>query len=107
MSHKNRDDKNRWRNKTIAFRVSPEENDLINARVAASGLTKQEFLTSNMLNARITVRGSSRVYFGLQKDLELVYDELKRISAGGNVDRELISLMKFIARIIADMKEGR
>ena len=106
MSHKNRDEKNRWRNKTIAFRVSPEENDLINARVAASGLTKQAFITSNMLNARITVRGSSRVYYGLQKDLELVYGELKRISAGEKVDRELISLMEFIARIIADMKEG-
>lgn len=72
MSHKNRDEKNRWRNKTIAFRVSPEENDLINARVAASGLTKQAFITSNMLNARITVRGSSRVYFGLQKYTEPV-----------------------------------
>ena len=107
MSHKNRDEKNRWRNKTIAFRVSPEENDLINARVAASGLTKQEFLTSNMLNTRITVRGSSRVYYGLQKDLEMVYGELKRIAAGENVDRELISLVKFIAKIIADMKEGR
>ena len=59
-----------------------------------------------MLNARITVRGSSRVYFGLQKDLELVYGELKRISAGEKVDRELISLMEFIARIIADMKES-
>ena len=107
MSHKNRDEKNRWRNKTIAFRVSPEENDLINARVVASGLTKQEFLTSNMLNARITVRGSSRVYYGLQKDLELVYGELKRIATGERVDRELISLVKFIAKIIADMKEGR
>ena len=42
MSNKNRDDKNRWRNKTIAFRVSPEENESINMRVKLSGLTKQE-----------------------------------------------------------------
>lgn len=27
MSQKNMDDKNRWRNVTIAFRISPEEND--------------------------------------------------------------------------------
>ena len=27
MSEKNRDDKNRWRNVTIAFRMSPEENE--------------------------------------------------------------------------------
>ena len=25
MSKKNKDDKNRWRNRTVAFRVSPEE----------------------------------------------------------------------------------
>lgn len=26
MSQKNRDEHNRWRNKTVAFRVSPEED---------------------------------------------------------------------------------
>ena len=30
MSEKNRDDKNRWRNVTIAFRMSPEENEELN-----------------------------------------------------------------------------
>ena len=28
MSSKNRDEHNRWRNKTVAFRVSPEEDAL-------------------------------------------------------------------------------
>ena len=85
MSQKNLDAKGRWRSKTIAFRVSPEEDELINAYVAATGLAKQEFLTANMLRTKFTVRGSSRVYYGLQKDLELVYGELKRISAGGDL----------------------
>ena len=31
MSLKNRDNKNRWRNKTVAFRVSPEEDEQIEA----------------------------------------------------------------------------
>lgn len=30
MSEKNRDDKNRWRNVTIAFRMSSEENEELN-----------------------------------------------------------------------------
>lgn len=34
MSAKNRDEHNRWRNITVGFRVSPEENDLINKAVA-------------------------------------------------------------------------
>ena len=33
MSAKNRDNKNRWRNITVGFRVSPEENELINRAV--------------------------------------------------------------------------
>ena len=42
MSEKNRDDKNRWRNVTIAFRMSPEENEELNNRVKLSGFrTKQ------------------------------------------------------------------
>ena len=42
MSEKNRDNKNRWRNVTIAFRMSPEENedglgDTIKPRLLAAG----------------------------------------------------------------------
>lgn len=33
MSEKNRDNKNRWRNVTIAFRMSPEENEELDLRV--------------------------------------------------------------------------
>ena len=44
MSEKNRDDKNRWRNVTIAFRVSPEENDELvrGERIPYEEATKQE-----------------------------------------------------------------
>lgn len=102
-----RNEKNRYRSKTIAFRVTPEENALIDACVAASGLTKQDYLTSNMLKSRIVVRGSSRVYYGLQKDLELVYGELRRLATGDEVSQELVTLTKFIAKIIEDMKEDK
>lgn len=39
MSLKNRDEHNRWRNKTVAFRVSPEEDAQIERYVHLSGLT--------------------------------------------------------------------
>ena len=44
MSLKNRDNKNRWRNKTVAFRVSPEEDAQIETAVRLSGLTKQDYI---------------------------------------------------------------
>lgn len=45
MSLKNRDEHNRWRNKTVAFRVSPEEDKQIETYVRLSGLTKQDYIT--------------------------------------------------------------
>ena len=49
MSLKNRDNKNRWRNKTVAFRVSPEEDAQIETAVRLSGLTKQDYITRRLL----------------------------------------------------------
>lgn len=40
MSKKNKDKKNRWRKKTIAFRVSNEENEMIDEMVSMSGMKK-------------------------------------------------------------------
>ena len=37
MSVKNLDNHNRWRSKTIAFRVSPEENEQIEIAVTSPG----------------------------------------------------------------------
>lgn len=47
MSLKNRDEHNRWRNKTVAFRVSPEEDALIERYVQLSGLTKQDYISGH------------------------------------------------------------
>ena len=48
MSAKNLDHQGRWRSKTVAFRVSPEEDALIEKKVALSGLTKQEYITRRL-----------------------------------------------------------
>ena len=46
MSAKNRDNKNRWRNITVGFRVSPEENERINKAVALSGCPNRNTVTA-------------------------------------------------------------
>ena len=63
MSAKNRDNKNRWRNITVGFRVSPEENELINEAVALSGLPKQEYCYRRCLNQDVVVQGNPRAVF--------------------------------------------
>ena len=46
MSAKNMDTHNRWRNRTVAFRVSEEENQQINTFAKLAGTTKQDYTPS-------------------------------------------------------------
>ena len=57
MSLKNRDNHNRWRNKTVAFRVSPEEDRQIETFVKLSGLTKQDYITRRLICKDVVVQG--------------------------------------------------
>ena len=105
MSLKNRDNKNRWRNKTVAFRVSPEEDEQIEAAVRLSGLTKQDYITRHLLCREVVVQGNPRVYKALQNELAAVLAELQRIEAGDGVDEELMYNIELIAAIMDGMRE--
>ena len=105
MSLKNRDNKNRWRNKTVAFRVSPEEDREIETAVRLSGLTKQDYITRRLLNRDIVVQGNPRVYKALRDQLAAVLGELRRMEAGGGVDDELLATIRLITLTLDGMKE--
>jgi hypothetical protein len=105
MSAKNRDNKNRWRNKTVAFRVSPEENAQIETAVKLSGLTKQDYITRRLLCKEVVVQGNPRVYKALREQFAVVLNELRRIEAGSGVDDELMDNIELIAAIMGGMKE--
>ena len=105
MSAKNMDKHNRWRNKTVAFRVSPEEDEQIEIAVGLSGLTKQEYITRRLLNRDVIVQGNPRVYKALRDQLAAVLKELRRIDAGNNVNGELLDTINMITIIMNGMKE--
>ena len=105
MSLKNLDRHNRWRNKTVAFRVSPEEDAQIETAVRLSGLTKQDYITRRLLCREVVVQGNPRVYKALRNELAAVLDELRRIEAGGAVDGELMETIELIAAIMDGMRE--
>lgn len=105
MSMKNLDTHNRWRNKTVAFRVSPEEDEQIETAVRLSGLTKQDYITRRLLCRDVVVQGNPRVYKALRNELAAVLAELRRIEAGSGVDDELMDTIELIAAIMDGMRE--
>lgn len=98
MSLKNLDRKNRWRNKTVAFRVSPEEDRQIETAVRLSGLTKQDYIIRRLQDREIVVVGNPRVYKALRNQLAAVLEELKRI------DDELTDTIRLIAVTLGGLK---
>ena len=105
MSAKNMDKHNRWRNRTVAFRVSEEENAQINTFVKLAGTTKQNYVTQRLLCHDVIVQGNPRVYKALKEQLAAVLAELQRIDAGTGVSDDLLDTIRMIARIMDGMKE--
>ena len=105
MSAKNLDRHNRWRNKTVAFRVSPEEDEQIETAVRLSGLTKQDYITRRLMCREVVVQGNPRVYKALRNEFAAVLAELQRIEAGAGVDEELMDNIELIAAILDGMRE--
>ena len=96
MSAKNLDKQNRWRNKTVAFRMSPEEAEQLDVNVRLSGLSKQDYLIWRVLQREIKVMGNPRVYKALKNTMAEVLEELRRISVGESVSDDLLDTIRQI-----------
>ncbi len=94
---KSLDCKGRWRNHTVAFRVSDEEAKLLNDLVALSGLTKQDYITRRLLCRDVVVQGNPRVYKALKNQMAAIYEELKRMESISPDNDELLYTLQVIA----------
>lgn len=98
------DYKGRWRNHTVAFRVSDEESKLLNDLVALSGLTKQDYITKRLLCRDVVVQGNPRVYMALKNQMAAIYEELKRLEALSPDNDELLYTLQVIAITLDGLK---
>lgn len=101
---KNLDYKGRWRNKTVAFRVSEEEAKLIDTQVALSGLTKQDYIIRRLQCRDVVVQGSPRVYKALRNQMADIYEKLKRLERCSEANDELLYTIQLIAETMNGLR---
>ena len=101
---KNLDCKGRWRNKTVAFRVSEEEAKLIDTQVALSGLTKQDYIVRRLQCLDVVVQGNPRVYKALRNHMAEIDEELRRLERCSEANDELLYTIQMIAEIMNGLK---
>ena len=104
MSAKNVDRHNRFRNITVGFRVSPEEQAELNRAVALSGLSKQEYCYRRCMERDVVVQGNPRLYKALKNQMADVLAELQRIEAGNNVSDDLLNIIELITVTMDGLK---
>ena len=100
---KKKNEHNRIRNKLQNFRVSPKEYDLINARIATTGMTKSDFFIESCLYQKILVKGNIRTFAELRRtvlDLSEKIDKNPNLTALDPVDAERL---KTILEILHDL----
>lgn len=111
MSAKLKDDKNRWRNKSVGFRVSPEEWDVINDKVRLCGYgKKQDYIMECLANHEITAKGNPLMLTQFRADLRKMLAELERIDnkveLGEAMEQELFAPITTMIQILEAFKEN-
>lgn len=109
MSERNNDRSGRWRNKTIAFRMSEEEAAQLDMLVSISGLTKQDYITSKLLNREVRVIPSSRIQMNLQSTMRQLLDKLSSTDQAAltqEVQESIVTLIGVLASLGEESKPG-
>lgn len=105
VSAKNLDDKGRFRCKTVSFRMSPEENDMLDRFVKISGYTKQDYLISRALQRDIVVNGNPRIYKALRNQMIEILEELRRLEAASAENDELLVVIAQVSDTVCGLSK--
>ena len=105
MLDKTLDNKGRWRNVIISFRMSPQERDDLNVRVKLSGLTKQDYIIKRLSERDIVVQPNTRVFKSLRNQMAEILTELKRINNGADIDSDLLDIIQIMTQTCNGLAE--
>lgn len=105
MSEKRLDAKNRWRNVVVAFRMSPQEAEELNVKVALSGLSKQDYIIQSLLKHEVKVVGGVKVARKVQIHLETMLEELQFLEEEKMADTDFDELLVPLKHILTILME--
>lgn len=96
MSKKKLDSQGRFRSKTIAFHVSPEENKTIEELAKLHGVCKREYLVYCATRQVISVTGNPRVFKALRTTMEDILAQLKLITNASDISPDLVERLRYV-----------
>lgn len=96
----------RKRSKTMAFRCTPEEYELIANMAAWSGMSRQDYIMARLTGTEITVRPSSRTQRALRDSMKGLAERLLAVCDADELDADLQRQLALVMEIFNGFGEA-
>ena len=96
----------RKRSKTMAFRCTPEEYEMIASMAAWSGMSRQDYIMARLTGTEITVRPSSRTQRALRDSMKGLAERLLAVCDADELDEGLQKQLALVMEIFNGLGEA-
>ncbi|MFR5601015.1 MAG: plasmid mobilization protein [Lachnospiraceae bacterium] len=94
-----RNEKNRYRNVIMNFRVTQEEKERIEQRIFLSGLKRQDYFIQSLMNQKVVCYGNIRLFDAVKKQLVKVEKHIESLCSLNDVDENLLGSIRMILEL--------
>ena len=96
----------RKRSKTMAFRCTPEERNLICEMAAWSGMSRQDYIIAKLTDTQVEVRPSVSVQKALKDSMAELAKEVRLAASYGELSESLQQRIEHVMRFFLALGEG-
>lgn len=103
VTPKKKNEKNRKRSVIVNFRVTPEEKQLIDERIALSGLPRAEFFIQSCMYQKVITFGNVKTFDGMKKKLLVIDEHLQAVEKSEELDLKILESLRMILEMFAGL----
>ncbi|MCD8082063.1 MAG: hypothetical protein LUE86_00715 [Clostridiales bacterium] len=100
---KKKNEKNRYRNVIMNFRVTQEEKEKIESRIAVSGLQKSDYFIQSLMNQTVICHGNIRMFDSIKTQLNFIMRWLENVQSMRDIDENILESVRMILELYAGL----
>ena len=104
VTPKKKNEKNRKRSVIVNFRVTPEEKQFIDERIALSGLPRAEFFIQSCMYQKVITFGNVKTFDAIRKKLLVIDEHLQVVEKSEELDLEILESLRMILEMFAGLE---
>lgn len=104
VTPKKKNEKNRKRSVIVNFRVTPEEKQLIDERIALSGFPRAEFFIQSCMYQKVITFGNVKTFDGIKKKLLVIDEHLQAVEKSEELDLKILESLRMILEMFAGLE---